>query len=146
VERHKQQAVRIQKRVKIPDLQTTNRAEGMAGFTSASTSFAAGAASSGLSRDDSSSAPRIGEPEDGEIKYASSYPALLDKYAFSKWPVSKILVLSILGWIIIQDNGAGKLADWQGVLWTLQKSGVFLFLFILVSLAYLVYQRIFKKS
>jgi hypothetical protein len=146
VNRHKQQPARIQKRVKIPDSQTSSWMEGAPNFTSASPSFPETAASSRLSKDDSTSAPRLGEPDEGDIKYASSYPALLDKYAFSKWPVSKILILAILGWIIIQDNGAGKLANWQGILWTLQKSGVFLLLFLLVSLAYWAYQKIFKKS
>lgn len=144
--RHKQQPARIQKQVKIPDSQTSSCNEGAPAFTSASPSLHATAASSGLSRGDSTSAPRLGEPDEGDIKYATSYPALLDKYAFSKWPVSKILILAIMGWIFIQDNGSGKLANWPGVLWTLQKLGIFLLLFLLVSLAYWVYQKLLKKS
>lgn len=146
VDKHRRQSIVNQKRIVIPTPETSSLLEGTSAPTLASTSSPETAMSSLILKGDSTSAPRLGERDNEEVEYASSYPALLDKYAFSKWPFSKIVVLVILGWIVIQDNGAGKLTNWQGVLWTLQKLGVFLGLFLLVSLGHSVYQRIFKKS
>lgn len=143
MDKSKRQKIAIQKRVTIPpEEQTTSSLDVGYNGTSAGPPFFN---NDTILNRDSTTAPKIGEQEDERGKYAESYAALLDKYALSKLPLSKILIFIILGWVIIQDNGAGKLSDWQGMLWTLKKLGVFLAVLCSLSVGHYVYQRIIKK-
>jgi len=99
---------------------------------------------------DSTNAPQIGEELEEQIPYVESYAALIDKYVLSKYttyliPVAFIFVIS---YIFIQDNGAGKLTNWQGILWFIQKSGILLFIslasFLFISFCKFLYEKISK--
>ena len=92
---------------------------------------------------DSTTAPDIGSPS-GEEKYVASQWGLVDKYIFGKKYLPFTLVVIAIGWIIIQDNGAGKLENWASMWWTIQKCGVILGLFILILIVQWLYQKIFN--
>lgn len=93
-----------------------------------------------LSRD-STNAPNIGEETKVQEGYAQSQAALLDKYVLSRHSAPFILAIIIIGAIFIQDNGAGKLINWEGIWWTVQKS------VILISIVFLLLfcQYLYKK-
>lgn len=86
-------------------------------------------------------APDVGEVIDSETEYASSYPELIEKYLLSRQSIFFLLSLIVIGFFFIQDNQAGKLNDWNGLLWTFQKSGILIGTFLLVGLV----QHIIKK-
>jgi len=101
---------------------------------------------------DSTNAPQIGEELEEHISYVESYPALIDKYVLSKYakyliPVAFIFVIS---YIFIQDNGAGKLTNWQGIWWTIKKSIILLFIFLgsfsFISFCKFLYEKISRKK
>ena len=81
---------------------------------------------------DTTSAPEIGEEERSGTGYAQSASALIDKYVLSRDFVPFALVAVGIGWIFLQDNGSGLLKTWQDLLWTLQKCGVLLAIFIVI--------------
>ena len=69
--------------------------------------------------------------------YVGSMAGLIDKYLLT--PTTRketrlVVVLIIAGVIIIQDNDAGRLQDWQGIRWTLLKcflaAGFYLILYV----------------
>ena len=68
---------------------------------------------------------------------------MIDKYLFSRYSVPFVLMLAVIGYIFIQDNGAGKLTNWPGIWWTLQKSGILLGLLFLILFFQFLYDRIF---
>ena len=91
--------------------------------------------------EDPTRSPHIGEETDESAPYAESHAALIDKYVLSRHSIHFVIALGIIGFIFIQDNGAGKLTNWNELLWTLQKSGV---IFLLVCLI-LFLQHLYKK-
>jgi hypothetical protein len=93
-----------------------------------------------LSRD-STNAPKIGEESEEQIPYAQSQAALLDKYVLSRHSFPFILAIIVIGYIFIQDNGAGKLTNWDGIWWAVQKSGIL----ACIIFALLFFQYLYKK-
>lgn len=99
-------------------------------------------------------APPIGEKSEEQDKIAESIPALIDKYVLSKYPffipaiLAFFLIASVISYIFIQDNGAGKLSDYSGILWTIQKSGIILslliFILVLILICYVSIKKIIK--
>jgi len=105
-----------------------------------------------LSRD-FTNAPEIGEESEEQTQYAESYSALIDKYLLSnyaKYLIPCTFIFFIISYIFIQDNGAGKLTNWQGIWWTIQKSGILLLIF-LASFLFIfscrfLYEKLFKRK
>lgn len=101
---------------------------------------------------DSTNAPQIGEELEEQIPYAESYAALIDKYVLSKYAkyLLSVAFIFVISYIFIQDNGAGKLTNWQGILWFIQKSGILLFIslasFLFISSCKFLYEKIFRKK
>lgn len=93
-----------------------------------------------LSRD-STNAPKIGEPTKEQEPFAESHAALIDKYVLSRHSIYFILVMGIIGYVFVQDNGAGKLTSWQGIWWTIQKSGILLGLLFFILLCQYLYNK-----
>lgn len=91
---------------------------------------------------DSTSAPDIrAEPEAPEPLAETTW-ALLDKYLFAKKVLPFTLLIGFIGWIIIQDNKAGKLINWDGIWWMIQKCGVVLGIFLLLLFLQWLYQKL----
>lgn len=95
--------------------------------------------------EDSTSVPEIGEESETAEPLAGSQWALIDKYIIRKKLIHFVIVIIVIGWIIIQDNGAGKLTDWKAIWWTLQKCFVFLGLYGFIFLIQGILQKFFKK-
>lgn len=95
-----------------------------------------------LSRD-STSAPKIGEESEEQGRYAQSQAALLDKYVLSRHTAPFILAIMAIGGIFIQDNGAGKLANWEGIWWAVQKSGSLVVIILLLLFLQYLYKKVF---
>lgn len=93
---------------------------------------------------DSTSAPEIGKESEATESYAGSEWALVDKYIFGGKLIPFALVVIVIGWIIIQDNGAGELTDWNAIWWTIQKCSVVMGLYGVILLIQCLYQKIFK--
>jgi hypothetical protein len=93
-----------------------------------------------LSRD-STNAPKIGEESEEQERYAQSQAALLDKYVLSRHTAPFILAIIAIGYIFIQDHGAGKLTNWEGIWWAVQKSGILVGIIFLL----LFFQYLYKK-
>lgn len=91
---------------------------------------------------DSTSAPEIGKSQEEEETLAGSQWALIDKHIFGKKTLPFAVIAIVLGWIIIQDNGAGELTDWNSIFWTIQKCGIIIALYLIVSLLQWIYQKI----
>jgi hypothetical protein len=83
---------------------------------------------------DVTSAPRIGGSDEIARGYAESPAALADKHVFEpllRWAhpatvaIAGALLLATAAsvWIVVQDNGAGKLNTWDDLLWTIEKAG-----------------------
>ncbi len=94
-----------------------------------------------LSRD-STKAPIIGEVTEDKEEYAESHAALIDKYLLSRQSIPLVFALIVIGYVFIQDNGAEKLTNWQGIWWTIQKSGILLGIFLVILLIDYVYKRL----
>lgn len=95
--------------------------------------------------DDSTSVPEIGGETEAPEPLAESQWALIDKYIIRKKLIHFVIVMIVIGWIIIQDNSAGKLTDWKAIWWTLKKCFVILGLYGFIFLIKGVWQKIFKK-
>lgn len=102
---------------------------------------------------DSTNAPEIGEESEEQIQYAESYSALIDKYLLSnyaKYLIPFAFIFFVISYIFIQDNGAGKLANWQGIWWTIQKSVILLFIllasFLFILSCRFLYEKFFKRK
>jgi len=95
---------------------------------------------------DSTSAPKIGEESDEEEQYAQSYPALIEKYILSRHFIAFLLALVLIGYVFIQDNAAGNLKNWDGIWWTIQKSGILLALLLSVLLCQFLYKKILGRQ
>ena len=95
---------------------------------------------------DSTVAPKFTDEYESGESYATSGAALLDKYLLSRQPLLLIIGFIAIGWIFIQDNGAGKLTDWKGVIWTLQKSGILILLVIVVFVIDWLHKKFMKKN
>jgi len=94
-----------------------------------------------LSRD-STNAPRIGEESEEREEYAGSQAALIDKYILSRHSAPFVLAIMVIGYIFIQDNGAGKLTNWEGIWWAVQKSGILAGIIFLLLFCQFLYRRI----
>ena len=95
---------------------------------------------SGFNRD-GTVAPEIGEDEEKKEQYSQTAAALLDKHLLSGksiYALFVIVILSISGFIFIQDNNANKLNEWRDIWWSIQKCSFFWLLFVV----YLLYQFI----
>jgi len=94
---------------------------------------------------DATVAPEIGAPEQTQGEFVESVPGLLDKYFFSQLRTERLILMIPLVptvWIFVQDNGAGRLENIQGVLWWLAKSGIaFLVCAVFLLLGALVKRR-----
>jgi len=77
--------------------------------------------------------------------YADSYPELVDKYVLKKGTIPFVLLVGAICLIFIQDNGAGKLSNWNEIIWFLLKSGVIFSLYILLSFLNFAYNKMFGK-
>ena len=95
-----------------------------------------------LSRD-STNAPKIGEEPEEQERYVGSQAALIDKYILSRHSVPFILAIIVIGYIFIQDNGAGKLTNWEGVWWAVQKSGILAGIICMLLIFQYFYRKIF---
>jgi hypothetical protein len=76
---------------------------------------------------DSTSAPEIGQSERIQGEFAASPSALVDKYFLSqlrRGAIVHMIPLALILWIFVQDNGAGRLQNWAGIWWCLQKCGI----------------------
>ena len=82
---------------------------------------------------DSTNAPEIGENSEISEPYAQTQAALFDKYVFSPKIIPFAIVMVFIGWIFVQDNGAGKLTNWKDVFWTIQKCGVVIGIYIIIT-------------
>lgn len=91
--------------------------------------------------EDATSSPKIGEKTEESAPYAESHAALIDKYLLSRHSIAFVLALCIIGYMFIQDNGAGKLTNWHELWWTIKKSGIVFLLFCLG----LLFQHFYKK-
>ena len=106
-----------------------------------------------LLSEDNTSAPEIGEETVDNESFASSYPELIDKHIFSQKNIRPIALflglLILLIFIFIQDNEAGLLSDFQGVLWSIKKcsyvSGFVISLYLLYLLVNSIQKFIAKK-
>lgn len=94
---------------------------------------------------DSTNAPKIGEQSEEQIPYAGSYAALIDKYLLSKYSIPFVIAIILIGWVFIQDNAAGKLINWQGIFWTIQKSGIILGIIFVILFFQFLYGKISGK-
>lgn len=98
---------------------------------------------------DSTSAPMIGEEEESREPYARSHSELLDKYVMSRFDRKSIpflIVMIAICFIFIQDNGAGRLSNWDDIKWFILKSGVILGIGILILGIQWIYKKITKKE
>jgi hypothetical protein len=95
-----------------------------------------------LSRD-STNAPKIGEESEEQERYAGSQAALIDKYILSRHSVPFVLAIIVIGYIFIQDNGAGKLTNWEGIWWAVQKSGILAGIICVLLIFQYLYKKIF---
>lgn len=97
---------------------------------------------------DSTSAPLLGEESEEPETYAKSNAALIDKYFLSKQaiPLPFLIILLLISFLFIQDNGAGNLTRWEGIFWTIQKSGVLIGMFIFIWLFQFFYKKTFKRK
>ena len=93
--------------------------------------------------EDPTSSPKIGEETEELTPYAESHAALIDKYVLSRHSIPFVLALCIIGYMFIQDNGAGKLTNWNELFWTIQKSGILLSLFLLILFLQILYKKFF---
>lgn len=92
--------------------------------------------------EDLTTAPKIGEADKTSAKPASlSYADLIKEYILNKQSFFVIFIFVIFGAIFLQDNQAGSLKDWQGVFWSLKKTGFA----ILIGLLILFVQNICFK-
>lgn len=94
---------------------------------------------------DSTNVPEIGEESEAAEPLAESQWALIDKYVLRKKLIPFVLAILVIGWMIIQDNGAGKLTDWKAVWWTLQKCFVVLALYSFIVFIQWILQTLFKR-
>lgn len=91
---------------------------------------------------ESTNAPTVGEEEGARETFAQSTPALIDKYVFSRDFLPFTLVVIGMGWIFLQDNGAGNLKTFDDLLWTMEKCGaIFLIFLIMLFLQWLYKNR-----
>lgn len=95
---------------------------------------------------DSTNAPKIGETSKDTDLYAGSYAALIDKHIFSKQPILLIIIFGIIGWLFIQDNAAGNLKDWNGILWAITKASILLAVFIVMKICHFAYKKVIEKK
>ena len=94
---------------------------------------------------DSTNAPEIGEETEGKESYAETPTGLIDKYLLSGRSIPFLIALGIIGYMFIQDNSSGRLDSWTGILWTVQKSGILVGLYLIVIALEFIYRKIFKK-
>lgn len=97
---------------------------------------------------DSTNAPEIGEEESRE-QYAKSHSELFDKYIMSQFgrkSIPFLIVIAVIGYIFIQDNGAGRLSDWNDISWFILKSGVVLGVVLVILGIQWIYKKISKKE
>lgn len=97
---------------------------------------------------DSTSAPSVGEEEEIREPYAKSYSELFDKYVmthFGREYIPLLIVMAVIGYTFIQDNGVGKLSNWDDIKWFILKSGVILGIGILILGIQWIY-KITKKE
>lgn len=90
---------------------------------------------------DATNAPRLGEDEPRPSAYAQTAAALLDKYVLGRDFISFTLLVIGIGWIFLFDNANGKLATWEGLLWTVGKSCVLVLLFVGVLVLHWAYKK-----
>jgi len=95
---------------------------------------------------DSTNAPKIGEMSKDAEPYAGSYAALIDKHILSKQPLLLIIIFGIIGWLFIQDNAAGNLKDWNGILWAIIKASILLTIFMVMKICHFSYKKIIEKK
>ena len=133
-----------QKRVFMPDKETTSSPAFHPNATTPYVSLESAASGQWLSRD-STNAPEIGEASEEQEQYAQSYPALIEKYVFSKHFIPFLLALMVIGFIFIQDNAAGKLTSWNELWWTIQKSGILLGIFLCILFCQFLYKKMIGK-
>jgi hypothetical protein len=61
------------------------------------------------------------------------------------WTVLTLVFIVFIGWIIVQDNAEGKLSDWSGIVWEVQKCAVFTALFIVLLAVLFAIQWLHRK-
>jgi hypothetical protein len=76
--------------------------------------------------------------------YVKNAWELIDKYILSKKTLPFVIVIILLGFIIIQDNGIGKLNNWEEIWWTIRKCVTLIVLFIIIEFVQWFYQKIIK--
>ena len=95
---------------------------------------------------DATNAPKLGEEDQNEKIYVESYAGLLDKHIFSKGEsVLFFIAIFVIGYVFIQDNGAGELKNWSGLLWTLKKTGLIFACFIGAQILQKIYKYCISK-
>ncbi|MDO9228270.1 MAG: hypothetical protein Q7U03_01770 [Syntrophales bacterium] len=95
---------------------------------------------------DSTNAPKIGETSKDAEPYVGSYAALIDKHILSKQPILLIIIFAIIGWLFLQDNAAGNLKDWSGIIWVITKSTILLAIFIIMKVCHFGYKKVIEKK
>ena len=67
---------------------------------------------------------RKGDAGHPRAVYVTSFPGLIDKYVsylLTGRPVPPFIVFVFAGWVLVQDNDAGRLQDWGGAVCMLGK-------------------------
>jgi hypothetical protein len=98
-------------------------------------------------------APRIGEPEPSE-GYAGSTPELAHRFLAGKvplrigtiWLVITIAWFVAIAWLFQQDNAAGKIDGWPGIRWFLAKSLVVTGFALVAGVVGAVVARVTRRS
>jgi hypothetical protein len=68
-----------------------------------------------------------------------SYAALIHKHILSKKFIPFILIVAVIGYCFIQDNGSGRLADIVGILWfSLKVLYILALYFIILGFQYIM--------
>ena len=79
---------------------------------------------------DATKAPVIGVEETKE-EFATTWPAFIDKYATLGKKLPSLIVFIVIGVVILQDNNAGKITNWEETIWTAKKCGLIVVVYVL---------------
>ncbi|MFX0140418.1 MAG: hypothetical protein ACFFDN_42660 [Candidatus Hodarchaeota archaeon] len=94
---------------------------------------------------DSTNEPEAEEERETDNVLAESQWGLIEKYIIRKNILPFAVAVVGISFIFIQDNGAGKLDNWEAIQWTITKCGVFLGINLIILFLMWLYKKIFGK-
>ena len=94
---------------------------------------------------DSTNDPETGEEKETNYALAGSQWELFEKYIIRKKILPLVAAIVVVSYIFIQDNGAGRLDNWEAIRWTLIKCGVVLAVTFIPFFLMWSYKKIFSK-